>query len=822
MSAPNLAPGPSEPALPRTDREPRGIGITEDFAATIGWDPSIGVVTFPPNHPTLGGPACRVPACERPRASRDGLCWACIEVWRQHGEPDFADYLPTAVAAPRRSRAGCTVAGCARPWTGPKNALCQAHHRQRVKLQLTLEQFLAQPAVVPRESLGLCQVKACTRDRMGLGRYCTAHDQRWRKTHRAHPRTDRQLWEHTSPGLGDDHRLSLRGLPEQVVAEFLTGLQRRSTAGMRTATATARLLLNQARAHQVSTLAELPDDPLHRLPRRLRNTLLGIHPLPADDDARWSLRPMGHAGSLRFGRIRQPWLQEATQAWAIDQLPRRRGSAVAQTLQQQIESIVELSDSLHRHRDDHGHDRRDLGRADVVAFLNQLAYKVSIGELSEYFRIRRAYDAKRLLRRMRSLGLTRPGQPMHDLPEDFALSREDMPALLPRPETGRDLPPEVVAALVAHLDTISGNGHHELRTAIELLIDTGRRPNEICTLAWDCLHRDPDGKPVLIYDNHKAARMRRRLQIPEATAATITAQQRRVRERFPDVPTSELMLLPTAAANADRREPISSGWLSERHRHWVDALPELTAATDADRDGRPDIRGVPFAKEKIIPHAWRHTYAQRHADAGVDVRILAELMDHTDIRTTQGYYRVSDRRRRDAVDRVAAMQFDRRGNRIWRKATALMDSERLRRAIGEVAVPYGTCTEPTNVAAGGQDCPVRYRCVGCGHFRTDVSYLPDLQAYLADLLRHRERLLATTSDIDDWAKAEAMPSTEEITQVRALINRIKNNLHDLDESERSRIEQAADTVRATRHHAVSLGLPTIRPPLPTTAQEPKP
>ncbi|MFE9484728.1 hypothetical protein ACFYNM_39880 [Streptomyces spororaveus] len=80
------------------------------------------------------------------------------------------------------------------------------------------------------------------------------------------------------------------------------------------------------------------------------------------------------------------------------------------------------------------------------------------------------------------------------------------------------------------------------------------------------------------------------------------------------------------------------------------------------------------------------------------------------------------------------------GTRVWRKAQSLLDSEHVRRAIGEVSVPYGVCQEPSNVAAGGQSCPIRFRCVGCDHFRTDVSYLPDLQAYLADLLRSRERL----------------------------------------------------------------------------------
>ena len=51
------------------------------------------------------------------------------------------------------------------------------------------------------------------------------------------------------------------------------------------------------------------------------------------------------------------------------------------------------------------------------------------------------------------------------------------------------------------------------------------------------------------------------------------------------------------------------------------------------------------------------------------------------------------------------MQFDRHGNRIWQQAKALLDSEHARRAIGEVAVPFGGCAEPSNVKAGGHACP---------------------------------------------------------------------------------------------------------------------
>src|SRR5262249_34510430 len=152
--------------------------------------------------------------------------------------------------------------------------------------------------------------------------------------------------------------------------------------------------------------------------------------------------------------------------------------------------------------------------------------------------------------------------------------------------------------------------------------------------------------------------------------------------------------------------------------------------------------GSEFDKAAVTPYVYRHCYAQRHADAGVPVDVLRELLDHRVLDTAKRYYRIGAERRRAAVDRVATMQFDRHGKRVWRQAKALLDSERVREAIGEVAVPFGRCAEPSNVAAGGDACPVRFRCVGCDHFGTDVSYLPDLETYLADLLRNRERLLA--------------------------------------------------------------------------------
>ena len=162
------------------------------------------------------------------------------------------------------------------------------------------------------------------------------------------------------------------------------------------------------------------------------------------------------------------------------------------------------------------------------------------------------------------------------------------------------------------------------------------------------------------------------------------------------------------------------------------------------------------------------------------------------------------------------MQFNRHGERIWRQTQELLDSEHARRSVGEVVVPFGVCAEPSNVQAGGNACPYRFRCVGCDHFRTDISYLPDLQAHLDDLLRNREKLLAT-QDLEDWARTEALPSEDEISRIRRLISKVEAGLEELTPEHRGEIEQAVATVR--RHRTVALGMPRIRQPQPDIRSE---
>jgi len=293
-----------------------------------------------------------------------------------------------------------------------------------------------------------------------------------------------------------------------------------------------------------------------------------------------------------------------------------------------------------------------LGRGDIEAFLRRLAFLAAEGRISTDARTRICREVRHVLTRMRTLGLTRHGGPAAGLGEDFTLAVGDVPIKPEDPEPNRDLPGEIMRQLCAQLPILERViSCREIRLAVELLIDTGRRPDEICALGWDCLDYDEDRSPVLVYDNYKNARLGRRLPISQATAELIVDQKERVRARFPDTSLAQLKLLPAVYANPHGRRAITENQLGARHRAWIDALPALLRAD-----------GTEYDKTKIVPYAYRHTYAQRHADAGVPIDVLGSLMNHVSLNTTKHYYRVGNTRRREAVDRVAALQFDRHGN----------------------------------------------------------------------------------------------------------------------------------------------------------------
>ena len=157
---------------------------------------------------------------------------------------------------------------------------------------------------------------------------------------------------------------------------------------------------------------------------------------------------------------------------------------------------------------------------------------------------------------------------------------------------------------------------------------SGGGPESCAGLAFGCLaydeRADPAGgtvaTPVLVHNMTKVGVVRCRLPIHQRTAALIREQQAAVRARFPDTPAGELVLFPAVQRPQGGRRPISAAQWARELQRWARRL-ELFEGW-LDREGGlhlhrgPDRDPVRFDPARVFPYALRHSYAQRHVDAG--------------------------------------------------------------------------------------------------------------------------------------------------------------------------------------------------------------
>jgi integrase len=452
--------------------------------------------------------------------------------------------------------------------------------------------------------------------------------------------------------------------------------------------------------------------------------------------------------------------------------------------------IRRLSDSL-RTRPDRGVDRAAVGRRDIEQFLMRLAGLESASKIANKTHVDCVIMVRFLLRRARDRGLSAPGGPLCGLSDTFALYVSDTPPKEerdPDDEVGRSLPNSVVKQLASSkaLAALAGLSDEDVADVVELLILPGRRPAEVCHLPASCLQWDErvredgtlDRQPVLIYRPEKTPKRAKRLPVHAREALVIKRAADRARSRFPELAASRLPLFPRRVQNRSGTVPISCARMSHAVRQWARELPELT-----------DSDGTPFDRDRVFAYAFRHSYAQRLADNGCSPHLLMDLMDHRNFKTTEGYCRIRQERRRQAVELQHRWQWDAEGIELEQIIERFAESEDKRMALGSTAIPYGSCVEPSNVAALGQACPYRMRCVGCKHFRTDLTHLAALEKYLTDLLAARERILAASDQLADWAKRDAMPSDEHIDRVRHLIGRMRQKIDSLPASEASEVRR---------------------------------
>ena len=790
----------------------------------LGWDSLTSVFTPDPQHPLLGWRVCPVKDCGGEGRQSDGLCTTCAVAFEAEEHSDFATFCTRGVDPKRRRPPGlclvCRTAGHERPVA--HQGLCNSCAHLRRQRGQSVRGYVhgdeRYPPARARPSFGHCPARSCQRVGAHLNGLCEAHYQLWRVS--GFPILDGFLRSGT-PRHGDlKGRVVMAGLPERVIAEVLYGIQVFLADGAKLRPPALRAAVMHLRDAEVPTLMAFDGarltDPARRFLAATADALklLGSSPECEFHNDVWDLRIWGHAGKVSFvgghmlhvatrGQpvrpITQGWLKEATKTWCADALITRSPASARRV----IAATGLFSEHLGL-RNDAGEVPAAIDRADLEAFLARLGRLEKAGSISRDGRVRIIRTVSQFLRDCRALGLCRPGQPMAGLGDDVFIRRSDVPRLgLADPEdTGRALPEIVLAQLLdeANLERLEAVSGPSMRAAVELQAGVGRRTGELCSLVFNCLdydeHVDEEGvrrrAPVLVHDMPKVDKVGCRLPITKREEGIILGQQERVRAAFPTTQANALALFPRVSKNPDGTRPIAAQRLSKAMQRWASSLPRLDGpGTDATG------RALRFPTDRIVPYAFRHSFAQRHADAGTPVDTLKELMGHKAIHTTLGYYRVTTRRKRAAQEALGPLQLDATARQVRPMLGALSDAEVLRDQVGQVAVPFGICTEPSNVVANGGACPFRHRCLGCEHFRTDPSYQPELRAYLTQLLVDRERLSAS-AELAPWAQRDAAPAEEEIEAARRLVRTNDEALAVLGDTDRRAIEDAITVLQKER------------------------
>lgn len=785
--------------------------IDWDLLASFGYDDATRIINPPDDHRVFGRTRCVVAGCDYIRWTPRGdlMCGGCR--WaRKRAKDDEASAAD--LLARRRPASGnalclvCRTPGHERP-AGGASPLCRSCNALRALRRQTVDAYVAgddrYPAAEPRETYGVCRAARCRRWAAFRTDLCASH-------HAAFPRSGRTFAEFcaaaTNPDRGLDASIDLAPLPDTLRMELLASLCIEGRAGRAQLAVLFRRLVRLLVRRRVTSLLATDEPPGNdadvQVWRSLRRNLRRAVATP-DDEARrddWDLQVFGYAnGRLSFRSLAQPWLREGAKQWVLGHLA--RGMSVT-SLGAEVAALRLLSETL-GNRDDQGSQFTQLGRSDVEAHLARLNRLERRGDISNATHWRAMLYARRFLRDAAASGLSDAGGPMVGMPPSFGFRLGDRVQVTTTSDddlAGKALPDEVLEQLLAEsalavLRRLSGE---QMVAWVRLQAEIGRRPDEVCALPLDCLDHDrfvdelghADRRPVLVFDMPKVLGRRHRLPIHTTTAGIIEAQQQRVLTRFPQTPRKQLPLFPRTSMNPNGRERVSSSTVGAFILSWMKALEELSY-----RDERGQV--IAFPRSRVNAYAFRHTYAQRHTDAGTPVEVLQQLLGHEKISSTQGYYRVTAARRRDAVNKIVPLQVDARGVRTRPGLDRVLDSEVLREDVGSLSIPYGQCVEPSNVRSHGRSCAFRYQCFGCTHFRTDPSYLPELREHLARRLSDIE-VLAATDAVTDWAVDAARPRDEELEAVRNLIRVCEAELDELGSTDRALVKHAIARMRQAR------------------------
>ncbi len=251
--------------------------------------------------------------------------------------------------------------------------------------------------------------------------------------------------------------------------------------------------------------------------------------------------------------------------------------------------------------------------------------------------------------------------------------------------------------------------HHlpiHLQHLITILLETGRRIGEICTLPLNCLEQDNEGDHFL---KIKDTKLRKSYLIPisEVCLAAIKKQQQLVQNH-----TYQNTLYLFAALRKSKTPHLSARRVNQtlvdlaHHAHIVDENNAIW---------------------HFHSHQFRHTVGTRMINAGVSQTIVQKYLGHGSPTMTARYAHLHDETLKAAFQAYQGKLIDIHGkpqNRPPKGKHA--DAKWLQYHTMAQALPNGLCGLPSPQ----QRCPHANACLTCVHFRTHQQFLPQHQHQL--------------------------------------------------------------------------------------------
>ena len=405
---------------------------------------------------------------------------------------------------------------------------------------------------------------------------------------------------------------------------------------------------------------------------------------------------------LDFSNIKQSWLKKSAKRFVKFQSTTKSFASC----RSYIAAIARFSDYLDTL--DKSVMPKDINRELILDFCSYLVKK-RFGEVTRSVTLIHIRTFHQMI--LQEDWLPWPTKPLifkSDLPKKVANSP-------------RHVPDEVVIQLKENL-------HHlkpSQQRLVNILLETGRRISEVCTLPFSCLEKDSEGDYYLNVFEKKLAKQRL-LPISNDCAEWIRQQQ----EELEESGSSKEYLFPS------RRKDSKSKHISARNIH--DRLNKL--AKDHD------IKDANGSVWKFHAHQFRHTVGTNMINNDVPQVVVQKYLGHESPEMTARYAHIHDETLKKAFKKFQSNVVDIYGNV---KNHDLLDAKWLKNNIKSQALPNGLCALPLERKA----CPHANACLTCSHFCTSKEFLPQHKSQL----KETEDIIKNAED-NGWSRVVEMNS----------------------------------------------------------------